>query len=78
MNHVIYALGFFDGVHVGHRALLSACCALARERGRLAGVVTFDAHPDTLVLGQTDQYPPGPGPDAPGGVCHGHGGEPAL
>lgn len=53
MNHVIYALGFFDGVHVGHRALLSACHELARERGCLAGVVTFDAHPDTLVLGQT-------------------------
>ena len=50
MNNVIYALGFFDGVHVGHQALLSACRTLAAEHGCAAGAVTFDAHPDTLVL----------------------------
>ena len=27
----IFALGFFDGVHRGHRALLQQCVALARE-----------------------------------------------
>ena len=53
MNSYIYALGFFDGVHVGHQALLQACLRLARERDAAAGIVTFDAHPDTLVLGQT-------------------------
>ena len=53
MNKTIYALGFFDGVHVGHGALLSACHALAAENGCVAGVVTFDSHPDTLVLRQT-------------------------
>lgn len=49
----IYALGFFDGVHVGHQALLNACRELADERGLKAGVVTFTAHPDSLVLGST-------------------------
>ena len=53
MNNVIYALGFFDGVHIGHQALLSACRLLAAEHGRKAGVVTFGAHPDTLVMGST-------------------------
>ena len=53
MNKTIYALGFFDGVHIGHAALLSACRALAAERGCGAGVVTFGSHPDTLVLGNT-------------------------
>ena len=53
MNKTIYALGFFDGVHIGHAALLAACKALAAESGCDAGVVTFDAHPDTLVLGKT-------------------------
>ena len=53
MNKTIYALGFFDGVHIGHAALLSACRALAAEQGCRAGAVTFDAHPDTLVHGQT-------------------------
>ena len=49
----IYALGFFDGVHLGHQALLSACCRLAREQGCKAAAVTFSSHPDTLVLGKT-------------------------
>lgn len=49
----IYALGFFDGVHAGHGALLKACRVLADEKGCKAGVVTFTGHPDTLVLGKT-------------------------
>lgn len=48
----IYALGFFDGVHVGHQALLAACRDLAAQTGAKAGVVTFEDHPETLVLGQ--------------------------
>lgn len=49
----IYALGFFDGVHIGHQALLTQCRRLAEENGCDAGVVTFTSHPDTLVLGKT-------------------------
>ena len=52
-ERTIYALGFFDGVHLGHQALLFACRALARQEACAAGVITFDAHPDTLVLGKT-------------------------
>lgn len=48
----IYALGFFDGVHLGHGALLTACRRLADERGCKAGVVTFSNHPDELVFGK--------------------------
>lgn len=48
----IYALGFFDGVHLGHQALLNACRQLALEHNCLAGVVTFLGHPDELVFGQ--------------------------
>ena len=51
MNQTIYALGFFDGVHLGHRALLNACRRIARETGREAGAVTFGSHPDALVFG---------------------------
>jgi len=49
----IYALGFFDGVHRGHAALLEACRALADRYHCRAGVVTFGTHPDTLVQGRT-------------------------
>ena len=49
----IYALGFFDGVHLGHQALLCACSHIAQRAGCKAGVVTFSSHPDALVTGQT-------------------------
>ena len=52
MEKTIYALGFFDGVHIGHAALLARCRALAAG-GLLSGVVTFGSHPDTLVMGNT-------------------------
>ncbi len=52
MKPTIFALGFFDGVHLGHQALLLACRQLAAERECAAGVVTFTAHPDRLVIGK--------------------------
>jgi riboflavin kinase/FMN adenylyltransferase len=45
----IYALGFFDGVHLGHQALLRECRQMAEKLECRAGVVTFIGHPDTLV-----------------------------
>jgi riboflavin kinase/FMN adenylyltransferase len=47
----IYALGFFDGVHLGHQALLKACRELAAAHNCRAGVVTFTVHPDGPVSG---------------------------
>lgn len=47
----IYALGFFDGVHLGHQALLFACRHLAERNACNAGVITFTTHPDSLVTG---------------------------
>ncbi len=49
----IFALGFFDGVHLGHQALLLACRNLAEKHGYDSGVVTFTTHPDGLVAGNT-------------------------
>ncbi len=54
MNHqTIYALGFFDGVHMGHGALLKACRTLAEETGLHAGAITFGEHPLGLVQGRS-------------------------
>lgn len=50
-ERTIYALGFFDGVHLGHRALLDACHALGEATGAKKGVITFTTHPDGLVSG---------------------------
>lgn len=48
MKKTIYALGFFDGVHLGHQALLGQCRALAQENHCAAGAITFDRHPKSL------------------------------
>jgi riboflavin kinase/FMN adenylyltransferase len=43
------ALGVFDGVHVGHRAVIQSAQDSARQRGGSCGVVTFDPHPIRLL-----------------------------
>ncbi|MDI6871591.1 MAG: bifunctional riboflavin kinase/FAD synthetase [Bacillota bacterium] len=45
----VLALGFFDGVHRGHQALVRRALADARQQGRAAGVLTFEPHPLTVV-----------------------------
>jgi len=46
---VVATIGAFDGVHLGHRALLSHVVDRARELEATSWCVTFDPHPD-LVL----------------------------
>ena len=46
----IFALGFFDGVHLGHQALLSECCTVAAQHGAIPCAITFDKHPQALFL----------------------------
>lgn len=48
-------IGFFDGVHRGHRYLLQQLDRLAAARDLKATVVTFDCHPRTVV--QNDFVP---------------------
>lgn len=49
MKQRILALGFFDGVHLGHGGLLRRTRELADQTGLTAAALTFDTHPDTLV-----------------------------
>ena len=48
----VIALGFFDGVHIGHGALLRRTKQRAEELGAMPSVLSFDIHPDTLVFGR--------------------------
>jgi riboflavin kinase/FMN adenylyltransferase len=48
------AIGFFDGVHAGHREVLSKAVTLARRANVTASVMTFDPHPRE-VLGSGEQ-----------------------
>jgi riboflavin kinase/FMN adenylyltransferase len=42
-------IGAYDGVHIGHQALLADLRARAERRGLATVVVTFDRHPATVV-----------------------------
>ena len=45
----VVALGMFDGVHIGHQALIRQAVALARELAAESVVCTFDRHPLAVV-----------------------------
>lgn len=47
----VVALGFFDGVHLGHAGLMEMARRRADELGLPAAVMTFSNHPDNLVRG---------------------------
>ena len=48
----VIALGFFDGVHNGHAALMRRTAQVAREIGATPAAFTFDPHPQTVILGR--------------------------
>lgn len=43
------ALGVFDGVHIGHQAVIARAVDAARREGGIAGVLTFDPHPIRVI-----------------------------
>lgn len=49
MEKKIYALGFFDGVHLGHQALLRECVRLARELGCKSAALSFEKPPAAIL-----------------------------
>ncbi len=46
----VIALGFFDGVHLGHAALLKLCRQRAKELEAIPAAFTFDVSPSSLIL----------------------------
>jgi len=49
----LLTIGVFDGVHLGHKYLLSQLTKQAKEQNLLSGVVTFNQHPQELLSPQT-------------------------
>ena len=49
---IVIALGYFDGVHRGHGALLSRVARRARELDAVPAAFAFDVHPASQILGR--------------------------
>ncbi|MDO5523641.1 MAG: bifunctional riboflavin kinase/FAD synthetase [Bacteroidia bacterium] len=55
LPEVVATLGFFDGVHIGHRHLIEQVKAGAKQAGLPSAVITFPVHPRKVL--QADYQP---------------------
>jgi len=49
----VIALGYFDGIHIGHAALMKRVIEVGKETKLVPSVITFDSHPRSLVDGKS-------------------------
>jgi riboflavin kinase/FMN adenylyltransferase len=52
----VVAMGNFDGVHLGHRAVIGAALAMGKARSRPALAVTFEPHPRSFFSPNSPQF----------------------
>lgn len=50
------ALGFFDGVHLGHKVVIESAVEFAKKHGNKSAVITFSDHPCCYFWGVCPQY----------------------
>jgi riboflavin kinase/FMN adenylyltransferase len=51
----VMALGYFDGIHLGHQKVIGTAANIAAEKGYKSAVMTFHPHP-SVVLGKKEQH----------------------
>lgn len=56
LKDTVVALGYFDGVHIGHQKVIQTAKSIANENGWDCAVMTFYPHP-AVVLGKIDRIP---------------------
>ena len=52
----VVAMGNFDGVHLGHRAVIAAALQMGRSHGKPAFAVTFEPHPRSFFSPNSPQF----------------------
>ena len=50
---ILLTIGVFDGVHLGHKYLISQLTENAKQQNLLSGAVTFRQHPQEILAPQT-------------------------
>jgi riboflavin kinase/FMN adenylyltransferase len=56
LRGAVVAIGNFDGVHRGHRAVIAAALARAKMAGRPAAAMTFEPHPAAILRPQQPMF----------------------
>ncbi len=51
-TEITATIGFFDGVHIGHRSLLTDVNSIAQKECSTSGVITFKEHPQKILTGR--------------------------
>jgi len=52
LEGAVYAIGNFDGLHLGHRAVIERAVAIAKERAAPSAILTFEPHPADFFAGR--------------------------
>ena len=52
----VVAMGNFDGVHLGHRAVIAAALQMGQAHGKPALAVTFEPHPRSFFSPNSPQF----------------------
>lgn len=54
LPETIAAIGFFDGIHKGHQAVINKAVSEAKARGKESAVITFHPHPSVVLNNPTE------------------------
>ena len=52
LEGAVYAIGNFDGLHLGHRAVIERAVAMAKAKGAPSAILTFEPHPADFFAGR--------------------------
>ena len=52
----VACIGFFDGVHLGHQALLDKTIEIAKDKGLKSAMITFFPHPSSVLQHKQVMY----------------------
>jgi riboflavin kinase / FMN adenylyltransferase len=72
LERAVYAIGNFDGLHLGHRAVIERAVAIARERAVPSAILTFEPHPADFFAARPVVFRLTPARDK-AGICAGLG-----
>jgi riboflavin kinase / FMN adenylyltransferase len=52
----VACIGFFDGIHLGHQALLNQTISIAKDKNIKSAMITFFPHPSSVLQHKQVMY----------------------